>query len=333
MLSGICITCFTASYLVALALDATRLLFRSKVRSAVMIAFAGAGLFAHSAFLGKRAINAIGSPLSSELDWCLLAAWVLVAVYLYVTCRRSESAFGVYILPLVLMLIGVATLVADPEPFPREPASKVWGVIHGTSLLLATVIMFLGFVAGAMYVGQAYRLKRKLPPPRRLRLPSLEWLQRINSRAIRVSVLTMGIGVLSGLVLNLINHADRVPWHDPVVVSSMVLFVWLIIAALSGFFYRPVRQGRKVAYLTLASFVFLVIALGTVLLSETQHGGMRNRTTNQQKQRSTADGRSRGDADPASHVKIDGRSGSDFDIDRPQRRICDLLAGEPGGHV
>ncbi|RMG04218.1 MAG: hypothetical protein D6741_01305, partial [Planctomycetota bacterium] len=43
-----------------------------------------------------------------------------------------------------------------------------------------------------------------------------------------------------------------------------------------GTFYRPAREGRKVAYLTLVSFVFLVLALGTVLSRVTQHGGRRN---------------------------------------------------------
>ena len=32
--------------------------------------------------------------------------------------------------------------------------------------------------------------------------------------------------------------------------------------------YKPARQGRKVAYLTLASFIFLLLALGLVLAGE-----------------------------------------------------------------
>ena len=35
--------------------------------------------------------------------------------------------------------------------------------------------------------------------------------------------------------------------------------------------YKPARQGRKVAYLTLASFVFLALVLGIVLLGPSRH--------------------------------------------------------------
>ena len=53
----ISITCFLASYLVALALEISRLFFRSGVRGAVMLGFGIAGLIAHTLFLGHRALE------------------------------------------------------------------------------------------------------------------------------------------------------------------------------------------------------------------------------------------------------------------------------------
>ena len=58
MISGISITCFAASYAVVLALEISRLFFRSRVRWAVMVGFAGAGMVAHTAFLAYRAVHA-----------------------------------------------------------------------------------------------------------------------------------------------------------------------------------------------------------------------------------------------------------------------------------
>jgi ABC-type uncharacterized transport system permease subunit len=276
MLSGVQIICFAASYAVALAMEVSRPLFRSGLRGAVMLGFAGAGLFAHTAFLLNKAVAAQGSPLSSEQDWYLLAAWVLVATYLYLIYYYPRTAFGLFLLPLALGLVGTATFFADPTPYAQGPASKVWGLIHGTSILLATVSVLIGFAAGLMYFGQARRLKHKRPPTRGLRLPSLEWLQRANSRAIVISVLMLGVGVISGMMLKRINHAGqsgRLPWHDPVVLSTELMLAWLLIAAVVGGLYKPARAGRKVAYLTVVSFVFLVIVLGVQLLLNTQHGG------------------------------------------------------------
>ena len=276
MLSGVSVVCFAASYTVALILEITRLLFRSGVRGAIMLGFAGLGLFAHTVFLVNRALSMHESPLSSEMDWYLLAAWALVAVYLYLVWYHPKTPFGLFLLPLALALIGLAAGFADREPFAREPASRVWGIIHGTSLLVGTVTVLIGFAAGLMYLYQAWHLKRKLPPRGGLRLPSLEWLERLSSRALVVSMLALPVGVLSGLNLNLINYhrnEHALPWSDPLVLATMGMFVWLLISVGVGAVYRPARAGRKVAYLTVVSFVFLVIALSVMLFMNTQHGG------------------------------------------------------------
>lgn len=278
-LSGISITCFAASYAVALALEISRIFFRSGVRGAIMLGFAAAGLFAHTVFLVYRAAQATGSPLSSNRDWYLLAAWVLALAYLYLAAYHPRNAFGVFLLPLVLGLVGVGSWLADAEPFARAPASQVWGIIHGTAVLLATVSVLIGFAAGLMYLGQAYRLKRKLPPIRGLRLPSLEWLQRANSRAIVVSLLMLGIGIAAGVVLNLINinrHSGRLPWTDPFILSTMIMFAWLVLGSVVGVFYRPLGEGRRVAYFTVVSFIFLAVALGVGLFFNTEHGAIRD---------------------------------------------------------
>jgi len=266
--------CFTASYTVAFVLEVSRLLFRSGVRGAIMMGFAGVGLFAHTMFLANRAAAAKRSPLSSWQDWYLLAAWVLVVVYLYLTYYHPRTAFGVFLLPFALGLIAEARFASNA----RFPASKAWGIVHGTSLLLAVVSVSVGFVAGLMYLEQARRLKHKLPPLRGLRLPSLEWLQRTNSRAIVISALMLSVGVASGVVLNLTNRsaensvqqeAAGLSWIDPAVLATVA---WLLIAIGISALYRPSRQGHKVVCFTVVSFVFLVIALGVSLPVVTQHG-------------------------------------------------------------
>ena len=112
MLSGVSIVCFAASYTVALALEVTRLLFRSGIRGAAMLGFAGAGLFAHTVFLCHRAIGASGSPLSSEQDWYLVTAWAITALYLYLTYFHSRTAFG---LPGRLTIRVLPALPATPR--------------------------------------------------------------------------------------------------------------------------------------------------------------------------------------------------------------------------
>ena len=273
----ISITCFAASYGVSLLLELSRLFFRATVRNVVMVGFCLAGVLAHTLYLSARVSEELsrssGAPLSSWYDFCLLASWVVATAYLVLILRRPDNTMGIFFVPLILCLIGLAVLFRDSAPFQPREALRWWRLIHGGALLVGTVAVSLGFATGLMYLVQAYRLKHKLPPRPGFRLPTLEWLQRFNGESLVVSTVALAVGLLSGVVLNLLSRARMggVSWTDPVVLSSGILFAWLFCVTLFEWLYRPARQGLKMAYLTLASFLFLMLALSFVLVGE--HAG------------------------------------------------------------
>ena len=185
MISGITTTCFAASYAVAFLLELARLLLRHAARRVLTLGFATAGLVAQTLYLGYWAYKGLpAAPLSSAFDWYLLAAWTLVVVYLYLTLFHPEVAYGIFILPLALAADRGGPIGESRAVPPIAGRAQIWGTIHGTFWLLGAVAVIVGFVAGLMYLLQAWRLKHKLPPARGLRLPSLEWLERISGRAI-----------------------------------------------------------------------------------------------------------------------------------------------------
>lgn len=282
MLAGISLTCFTASYAVALALEATRMWFRSGVRGALMLGFAAAGLFAHTAFLTHRAVTTVGTPLSSQFDWYLIAAWALAAVYFMWTIGQLSSpnerrtAFGLFLLPLVLALTAAAQFAAGREPMARQQASGIWIVVHLTLLVLGLVSVLVGFATGIMELLQARRLKHKLPPQQGLRLPSLEWLERAGVQSIFASFILLALGLLTGIILNVVKGSFS--WSDPVVWRGGIIVGWLAAAAIFQLGYRPARQGRKVAYLTIASFLVVVVVQLFGFLLPSEHGAPAKKT-------------------------------------------------------
>jgi ABC-type transport system involved in cytochrome c biogenesis permease subunit len=292
VISGISLTCFAASYGVAWALAWVQLLRPGGKRQVLSLGFVLAGWLAHTLYLGHRVAEYSASPLSSSFDWCLVAAWLLIGAYLYLTYYFPRAALGLYMLPLAMALIAAAT-VADPTPLAPGPASRVWGAVHGISLLIGTLAVMVGFVAGVMYLVQARRLKRKRAPIPGLRLPSLEWLEKVNSRVIILSSLMVGIGFLAGMILNIVGSGQpgTIPWSDPVIWTSAIMFVWLLAAAIFNAVYRPARRGRKVAYLTVVSFVFLAVALSVLFLVSTQHGGQNRRNPSGAAPRAALEGR------------------------------------------
>lgn len=272
-LTHVHLSCFVASYSVALLLELLRLMLRSPGRILGTLGFTGAGILAQTIYIALRtsSIPDQTPPLSGWFDWLLLVAWGVAVVYMTSSLRRPQAAYGVFMLPLVLALIAVASLFRHAEPFPRGQALHVWGLVHGMALMLGSVVVMLGFVSGSMYLVQSSRLKRKLPPQGGLKLPSLEWLQQATQRSLLFSSGLLAAGLLAGVVLNLLQRQATLPWTDPVVWTSGILFVWLSVVLVFEALYKPAVQGRKVAYLTFASFVFLVLVLGMVLLGPSRH--------------------------------------------------------------
>ncbi len=123
IISGISVICFAASYSLVLALEVIRFSLRRAVPLVLVRGFAAAGLLAHTLYLIYRARVGTSTPLSSAFEWILLGAWGLAAVYLYLTFTHSKAALGLFLLPIILALIGLATF-ADDKPFPQSRADK-----------------------------------------------------------------------------------------------------------------------------------------------------------------------------------------------------------------
>ena len=279
-LSGISVVCFAASYAVALGCEASRLLFRSGVRGIVMVGFAAAGLFAHTLYLGWRAASEATVPLSSPADLYLLLAWLLAAGYLWLTLSNPRTPVGLFLLPIVLALVGVAAFAPDvPSPLLQDSTSRLWGWSHAALHLVWTTAVVLAAVAGLMWLIQAGRLARKEPPLRGFRMPSLERLAVLMHRALAVAAWAAAAAFVSGIILNAIQFrrgaAESVPWTDSVIFRMAVMVAWLVLAdgVALGLRRRP-SGDRVTAWLGIASLVALAGWIVWGLAIPSRHGGV-----------------------------------------------------------
>jgi ABC-type uncharacterized transport system permease subunit len=269
-LSRITISCFGLSYLIAWILEMARLYYPEKIRGAISFGFIAAGVFAQTSYLIVRARLDLteGAPLASWQAWCLMVAWLLAVIVLYTAVRSPKFAYSVFMLPAILALVVTAYFLRDLPPFSTQGARSSWRTIHGLALLLGTVSVCVGFLTGLMYLLHASRLKRKKASRHGFKLPSLERLETASEQALIVSTLCLTVGFVSGILINLIGQQKEqlaVQWTNPVVWSSAVLLLWLLASVAFQRLYRPARHGRKVAYLVLANFLFLVVELAIVL--------------------------------------------------------------------
>ena len=262
------IICFAGCYIIATVLDFRRLKRPSTLTLKLEQIVLAAGLFAHTAFLYYRSLTYERLPLSSQQDWILVIAWVLACLTFFLISTYREKSFGAFLLPGILMLLAGAKWFAGDEVYASEPADEIWGMIHGASMMLTTVSIFLGFLSGIMYLQQAWLLKHPRRPRFARHLPSLEWLHRANCHAMKFSAFFLVCGIFSGHVLNEIAHhtrgVSRAGFHDPFILGATILLVWYLASYAVSYFWKFSQEGHQVAYRTILSFVafLLVLALG-----------------------------------------------------------------------
>src|SRR2546423_299898 len=108
-LEKISIFCFAASYALALGLELVHLFSPRPVLRYLGLGFGIAGLAAHGGYLLGRPV-ALATPAGS----LLFLALILVVFYLYGTVHHHRLAWGLFVLPLILGLIGLAVLAYQP---------------------------------------------------------------------------------------------------------------------------------------------------------------------------------------------------------------------------
>jgi ABC-type transport system involved in cytochrome c biogenesis permease subunit len=264
--------CFAASYGVAFLSELLQLLRPRPVLRLVGIGFGCAGLLAHTIFL------AVHHPeLASSYGSLLFLAWIVAVFYLYGSLHHRKIAWGLFVLPLVLGLIGLAVLFVHDAAPEEEPwlvrlvsprGERFWGLLHGALLILAAVGVCVGFLASVMYLVHARRLKSKMLPGKGLKFLSLERLEEMNRRAIVLAFPLLTAGVVVGLALLAQASRPVQGWTDPRLLFTVVL--WLVFAILLYLRYTLHVRGRRVAILTIVAFVLLVV---TFVVPHTLSGG------------------------------------------------------------
>lgn len=269
MLTGISLTCFLFSYLLVLILELVRLVYPFPARHIIAVTGMTAGLIAHTIFLGNELIsNQSMRLLSNWFQWAAFGAWGLALVGTVLMARNRDGNIGLFLIPMVLILIGVAIILRDTRPFASESAINILSRVHGVSLLLGTMFICQGFAFGLMYLLQSHRLKSKRDHRGRFRLPALEFLRSMNRWNLFASTISLAVGVATGIFMNI--GRGQVSWLSGGVIFSLALFAWVFVAAVLEYSSRGSLGGRRSAYLSIANLVFLAVVLLLVWL--TAHG-------------------------------------------------------------
>lgn len=210
----------------------------------------------HGMAIVLRWVEAGHAPLSNGFEAFSVYAWGLGLVYLLVGSLRRHGVLGLFVTPLAL----VSILVASVLPKRVEPLVPVlksyWLPVHVGISFAAYAMFSLAFVAALGYLLQARALRR---PATRLwarQLPSLETLENLERRMAVVGLWLMTGSLVTGSLWA--ENAWGVVWvWEPQQISALV--TWLIYAFY--FYARHSAQWRdqRAAWLLVGGFVSVLV--------------------------------------------------------------------------
>ena len=230
-------------------------------------ALLGGGVLAHTFLIGMQTVQAGHAPLVGTSAAISAFVWLLGLSYLYVELTSDERSMGAFVAVLLVALDVIAALDPSVKPLPVLLRSPLF-TIHVMSLLLAYASFALACVLGVTYVLLFKEIKAKHLGFFYTRLPSLQVLDVMNSRAITVGWIFLTLGVIVGGIWAAKVQGSTDPRAQAMSVTDPKILVALVSWGIYSFALVARRaigwSGRRAAYLSGVAFV--VVLLNFVLV-------------------------------------------------------------------
>jgi len=190
--------------------------------------------------------------------------WLLGLSYLYVELSSDERSMGAFVAVLLVALDVIPAL--DPTVPPRPPMlQSPLFTVHVMSLLFAYASFALACVLGITYVLLFKEIKAKQLGFFYTRLPSLQVLDVMNSRAITVGWAFLTLGVLVGGIWAAQVQGSPDPRAQAMSLADPKILVALVSWGIYSFARKAIGwSGRRAAYLS--GIAFAVVLLNFVLV-------------------------------------------------------------------
>ena len=218
----------------------------------------------HTFVIGMQTMEVRHVPFANTSRAISTFVWLLALSYLYLETTTEERAMGVFIMP---MLVGLQTIPAlSPGVENMDPVlDSPWFWVHVSSLLFAYASFALAGVLGLTYMVQFKEIKKKHLGYFYTRLPSLQTLDVMNSRAVAIGWLFLTIGVAVGMIW---TAQARAAAPDNTNLQAMVLndpkiFIAVLTWAVYSFAVLARRMmgwtGRRAAWLSALGFAIVLL--------------------------------------------------------------------------
>jgi ABC-type uncharacterized transport system permease subunit len=247
----------SAVYLAAGLLAGSALVVSHARLSRLAVAVLGVGALLHALTFSAQHSMGATPPLTSGPTAVSFMAWIGTLTFLLLLWRFRLLGLVALVAPLSFLGVFYAAL----SPAGASASDLGSGSLPHAHVLLASAgLSLLGIagVAGAAYLAEHHRLKRKRDLASPATWPSLEALDRVSALSLAVGFPLLTLGVATGALW--VRSVHGVPWTGTAH-ETWCLVAWAIYAVLVALRFG-VRQGaRRSAVSALGGFAFAAFAV------------------------------------------------------------------------
>jgi ABC-type uncharacterized transport system permease subunit len=210
------------------------------------------GWLAQTGLLIAQALSTDGFPWGTWAGALNLLSWLVVSSYLVWGCKPRFRLVGLLVMPLAVALLVLAWIGGGTGVDAAEGGG--WAIDLHVGLMLAAFASFTVSAAMALlYLFEERRLKRRDAAVLRLRLPSLEALERLASLLALV-----GLGLLSAGVVVGLTRLDAAELDLAMTVTALI---WLLYAVVLLLRRGAGLRGRRLAWSLVTGFALVAVVL------------------------------------------------------------------------
>ncbi|HEX9241228.1 MAG TPA: cytochrome c biogenesis protein CcsA [Anaeromyxobacter sp.] len=245
------------------------------------LATAGAGLLAvaflvHGAAIGVGCAEVGGAEFFSLRGGVVLGLFLAAGAYLAVQRLYHLPSLGAFITPFILVLLLPALFGTPGHPeLAPETLRRPTLTLHIMTAVGGVALFAIACGAAVMYLLQEREVKGKAKGKRFgalfPRLPSLEALDRLVQRLVRLGFVVYTVALVAGTITATELWKSWWSWDAKQITSVLV---WLLYGGMVQLRHNG-WHGRRYALLTLAGFLLVVGSMVTlkVVPGSTRHSG------------------------------------------------------------
>jgi len=221
-----------------------------------------------------RAVAIKAVPLTGLFESMIVLTIVFGLTYLFFSLAIQQVWFGSVTVWVILVLVVLTGIVAEPASQAHAAASTPWAIAHAIAMILAGAAAMLATASAVLYLFARRKLKQKNLLQILGKVPNIEKLEQMNLFGLKSCFVLMTLGLASGIGLAATTTSLDMTAYDWLTDAKIVLisFVWLLLGTILVLWKAIKLKEKTIAHVTIVAFALILFAVvGTSIFCGTGH--------------------------------------------------------------